>query len=146
MGSAKAETMEATLRMFRSQYGDVESFLVGRTGLTKEDLEVIRRNLLVREGEEVDLDSRRIHTVPISTTSESESDSAASSNWASETEKDADEATSTLTSTKTMGFGNATKRTFEASGKSFRRPWGPCALVWLGCALGLAATGWAYTK
>lgn len=71
---------------------------------------------------------------------------ASSSSWAEESEKEGEEGS---------GFGNANanavkRPAFESKGSGggdYRRSaWGSCALVWLGCAIGLTATGWAYAK
>ncbi|KAL5529712.1 hypothetical protein ACEPAG_5697 [Sanghuangporus baumii] len=46
MGSAKQETMFATLELIRSKYGSAEGYIKARTSLTDADIERIRRNLL----------------------------------------------------------------------------------------------------
>lgn len=39
--------MLATLKMIREDFGGVESYLIGKCGLTKEDLERVRSNLII---------------------------------------------------------------------------------------------------
>lgn len=74
MGSARRKT-SATLRIFREEYRDVKSSLLRETRLTKEDLEVIRRNLVVVEGDESESDS----SVPVAPS------------WVEESEKDGED-------------------------------------------------------
>jgi len=47
MGSAKAETMQATLKMIREKYGGAEAYFKRYTSLSDDDLVQIRKNLLV---------------------------------------------------------------------------------------------------
>jgi len=47
MGSAKRETMQETLRMIDGKYGGVEGYIKTWTKLTDEDIEKIRKNLIV---------------------------------------------------------------------------------------------------
>ncbi|KAL5511143.1 hypothetical protein ACEPAH_4358 [Sanghuangporus vaninii] len=47
MGSAKQETMLATLELIRSKYGSAEGYIRARTSLTDADIERIRQNLLL---------------------------------------------------------------------------------------------------
>ncbi|KAH8116851.1 protein-tyrosine phosphatase-like protein [Phellopilus nigrolimitatus] len=47
MGSAKKETMLATLAMIREKYGGAETYVKQYTSLTNEDIVQIRKNLLV---------------------------------------------------------------------------------------------------
>ncbi|PAV24021.1 tyrosine serine phosphatase [Pyrrhoderma noxium] len=46
MGSAKKETMYATLKLLRSKYGSAEGYITQMTSLTSADIVLIRRNLL----------------------------------------------------------------------------------------------------
>ena len=132
MGSARKETMEATLRRFRQKYGDVESYLLNsgadeneEEALTKEDLEILRRNLRLSLSEKVSMTP---------TESESSTDSTISSTWASENEGKAE-----------MTHRNAWL-TDRIDSKSAMGSWGYYVLLWLGCLMGIAATGWVYVR
>lgn len=133
MGSARKETMEATLRRFRQKYGDVDSYLLSSApggngsgdgeeglGFSREDLDILRRNL---RGEPL------TQTVTPSG-SESGVDSTMSLSWNSENEKE-------------DGNLNVGQHTVS---RSTMGSWGPRAIILLGCIIGVAATGWAYAR
>jgi len=48
MVSSRPETMAATLKMIREKYGGAEGYLKSHTSLSDEDLQTLRRNLLVK--------------------------------------------------------------------------------------------------
>lgn len=45
----RAEYMIATLKMIKEQFGSAEGYVVEKCGLTKEEVEKIRKNLVVDE-------------------------------------------------------------------------------------------------
>ena len=50
MVSSRPEAMLGTLALIRQEYGGVEEFVRGRCGLSDEEIEGIRRNLVVEAG------------------------------------------------------------------------------------------------
>lgn len=57
MVSSRRESMMGTLRMVRERWGGVEAFVRGQVGLREEEVEAIRRNLVLdveKDGEVVD--------------------------------------------------------------------------------------------
>lgn len=55
MVSSRAESMVGTLRMIREKWGGAESFVREKVGLSEEEVEAIRKNLVVGVGEGADL-------------------------------------------------------------------------------------------
>jgi Tyrosine phosphatase family len=45
----RAANMLATLKMIREKFGSAEQYVIEKCGLTKEEVEKIRRNLIVEE-------------------------------------------------------------------------------------------------
>jgi len=47
--SFRAANMLATLKMIRETYGSAEEYMIEKCGLTKEEVERIRKNMIVEE-------------------------------------------------------------------------------------------------
>lgn len=47
MVSSRAESMQGTLRMVKERWGGVEGYVMGEIGLSAEEVEAIRKNLVV---------------------------------------------------------------------------------------------------